>query len=320
MKQLVLSYSMMNAFFKCEMMGYWRYVKGYTKLSLNHAFIIGDVYHYGVGRLYDKDPIDRVMRLSKKKYDERAQKERDDGVISSADEQDIVENKIIVLGMIKGYAEYNKKDIAKMELIENETDASYPIGKTGALIRIRQDNILAYKKDWFGHELKTSKTVNARYVENSTFSFQTATYFHVYNAQFDLPRSKRPEGQKLASLLYDAVQKPGIRKKQKESERQFLTRLSQYYTASDASTKFYRDTFIPKVSEEHVYDTLYKAVDKITRIHKEEDPIMEYSDCAWCDYKVLCHEGGETKQNLVGFKNRYNKENRHGTTNKKNNR
>jgi hypothetical protein len=311
MKPLVLSYSQINTFSKCEMMGYWTYVKEYEKLSLNHNFIIGTEYHYGLGLIYEKKPIDIVLSKVKKHYDANVQEQRKAGVVSSNDEQDLIENKIIVLGMLKGYSEYNKKDIAKMKLIANESDASYLIPKTDAKIRIKLDNILAYKKDWFGHEIKTSKTVNAKYVENSQYSFQVAIYFHVYNAQFDLPRSKRPEGQKLSALLYDAVQKPGIRKKKGESERQFLTRLSQYYTASDASTKFYKDTFEPKISAEHVYDTLGKAVRKITRIFEGKEPMMEYSDCAWCDFKSLCHEGGETKQNLVQFKNRYkNKERR----------
>jgi hypothetical protein len=320
MKQLVLSYSQISTFSKCEMMGYWTYVKEYEKLALNHNFIIGTEYHYGIGRLYAKDNIEKVINLTKKHYDTNVQEQRNAGVVSSSDEQDLVENKIIVLGMLKGYSEYNKKDIAKMKLITNESDALYPIPKTDTLIRIKLDNILAYKKDWFGHEIKTSKTVNAKYVENTQYSFQVAIYFHVYNAQFDLPKSKRPEGQKLSALLYDAVQKPGIRRKKDENEKQFLTRLSQYYTASDASTKFYKDTFEPKISAKDVYDTLQQAVKKITRIFEGKEPMKEYSDCAWCQFLVLCHEGGETKQNLVGFKNRYNKENKHGITNKKNNR
>jgi hypothetical protein len=304
---ITLSYSMMSTFLKCEQMGYWRYVKEYEKKQLVVPFIVGDIYHQAISMLYAKEKVDSVIKKADKLYKDRVQQEREDGNVSSDNEQNLVENKVVVLGMIRGYAEHNKKDIVAMKQVANEHDKIYSIPKFDAQIRVKQDNIIEYKKNWFGHEMKTSKTVNANYVENSQYSFQTALYFHVHNTQYDLPKSKRPVGKKLSAILYDAIQKPSIRRKNGEDEKQFLNRLGKYYTASDASKYFYKETFVPKISAEHVYDTIHGCISKIEMIMKGGSyykPIKSYSDCAWCDFLSLCHNGGETKQNMVQYKKR----------------
>ena len=295
----------------CEGKWYWNYHKGWElrKAPVNHNFIIGGTYHEGVGMLYASKPMATIERSCSTIYDAKVQEAREQCDVQDKDELDFVRNKVAVKGMLRGYALRHKLDLKAMKQIRNEFEYVLDIPELqNAKIMIKVDNIIEYKKVWYVHEVKTAKTVDPKYVENKQYDFQTALYFHMYNSLFDgknKPRkglsgldSMRP----VKAILYDAVQKPQIRLKKNENERQFLKRLEVFYTGTDSVNKYFMEDYHPRLSYDKILKTVHDAVAKMRRIQESNEFVPSFTDCAWCDYQKLCHEGGETKANLAFYR------------------
>ena len=300
-----LSYTKWKSINDCQGIYFWKYVKGYETISFNIAFVIGDAYETGVTSLFNSNnSSEKSIKNAVNRFDERIKEDRKKLTLSIEDEQDIVNNRIVVQGMVRGYSEFHERDLKQFKLFSTQDEKIINIFED-VILTIKQDNILKYKKDHLNHEIKTVKSIDPKYVENKKFDVQTAMYFHAYNSLFDVPKSKRPAGQKLSEVLYDAVQKPSIRKTQKEDMKGFLKRLGDYYAGPEANQKFYMDRLVPKISWSTIKDSLAESVDTIKRISQTMKFSPSFSKCAFCDYSKLCHEGGETKENLVMFRNRF---------------
>lgn len=298
----------------CEGKWFWNYHKGWEprKAPVNHNFIIGGIYHEGTGLLYAGKSLATIDKHVNKLYDAKVQEVRETCDVQEKDEVDFVRNRIAVRGMIHGYARFHKEDMRQMKQVSNEFTYTVPYS-SDVHIMIKIDNIISYKTDWFIHELKTVKSIDPKYVENRQYDFQTALYFYLYNDLFNtknvpkysdkLLRKMKP----VKAILYDAVQKLQIRLKANETERQFLSRIEAAYTGADAVNKFYMEDFNTKLPFARIKVTISAAIEKMLRMQEDNTFVPSFASCAWCDYKVLCFEGGETRKNLTMFRKKEEK-------------
>ena len=299
MKNLILSYSMLDSLFDCEGIWYWKYIRELEKEQWKMEFLMGNMHHLSIYLLMSKDKdAEKKLMLA---FDKEVKDIRKNFSLSIEDEQNLVEAKVILKGMHYGYANRYKKDLKIEKHIENESDTIYPIpGLSNVSVRIKLDNIIEAGKKWYLHEAKTWRSLSPTIVDNIKNNFQIAFYFHVHNSQ------KHKKFKPFSGVMFDAIQKPTIRKKSGEAYRGYLKRLEEYYQGADSNNKFYKEVLGPndiKISSDKIFKSIDESVKRIREIQNGREPFLSFKKCSWCDYYKPCFEGA-TKQNLVGYKKR----------------
>jgi hypothetical protein len=264
------------------------------KKQWKQEFIIGNMHQYGIYRLMQGASVQQAEKDMLKMLDDHIKSLRKSFNISSKDEQKFVEIKSTLRGMIRGYAEHYKRDLKVEKHVGNEVDNTYDLCPT-AQIRIKLDNILKIKNKLYLHEGKAYKYINDDMVQNIKSNLQTATYFHVHNAN---ARST----EKFSGIIFDVIQKPSIKKKLTESYRGYLRRLEDYYKGADSVNKFFKEVFRePSISYDKWEHNIIGWVGRMRELIKGRDPILSFNECHWCDFREICYEG-ETKRNMVMYK------------------
>jgi hypothetical protein len=111
--------------------------------------------------------------------------------------------------------------------------------------------------------------------------------------------------------MYDVIRKPSIRQKKKgktaESKEMFLQRLQEWYKKPDDMSVFHIERFkTPGIKEEDVINTVVKVSDEMLRCKDKDDYYQDFDKCHSyygdvCPMYALCHEGGESKENLLSY-------------------
>lgn len=296
---LTLSYSRMKSMLECEGIYYWKYVRELEKIQWKTEFLMGDMHHLAVYRMMVKDK--NYEKTVLKAFDDRVKDLRKTFSISIEDEQGLIQNRHELIGMMRGYASKYEKDLKIEKHIMNESDNVYLIPKfSGGKIRIKIDNIVEVNKKWYLHEMKAWKSLKPDIINNTKNNFQTAVYFWIHNYQYKL--NKKHPGKPFSGIIFDALQKPSIRKTKGENYKQYLKRLEEYYDGPESKNKFYKEIFDePGIPEEKVVNTIIGCHNRMDELHKGRDPLLSFNKCAWCDFLGPCIEG-EKKHIMVNYR------------------
>ena len=232
--KLVISFSQISTIARCEGQYWYSYVRRLMKKQWKQEYVIGDMHQFGIYKLMQGFEVDYAEKRMLKLLDERVKYLRKSFMISSQDEQKFVEIRSTLKGMIRGYAEHYRRDLKIEKHVGNEVDNIYDLCPN-VKIRIKMDNIYKVKGKLYLHEGKAYKYINEDMVQNIRSNLQTATYFHVHNAN---ARSS----ERFAGITFDIIQKPSLRKKMGESYRGFLKRLENHYTSSKSTNMFFKET------------------------------------------------------------------------------
>lgn len=294
----------MVSLMSCEQEYYYKFIRNLEKKQFVKYFIEGNMFQYGIYKLMIGKSIKEAESLMLKKLQDHLKTLRKELSISTQDEQMFVEMKIVLTGMLRAYAIRYKKDLKIEKHIANESMEIISINNDVSL-GIQMDNILEVKKKWYLHEGKAWKYLNNSVVENVKNSFQIATYFYAHN---NSPKVKKP----FSGIIFDAVQKPSIRKGKNEQYKNYLKRLEAYYTGPDSNNKFLKELIDkPEIKYEDWLRTISRVATRAIALAKGKVPLKTFANCSWCDYYPLCFEG-EIKRNLIMYKTseyskRYNK-------------
>lgn len=300
-KELWLSCSAISDWNTCQRMYYWRRIRKLKKIILNIPFLTGRLVHHGIFALLSKakDPISEVTR--------EFNRERNHLISSlpldKKQEEEIVKQGAIVKGIIYGYARRYHKFIRDSRLISNEEPFHFR-EISGVVVVGKIDNVLEnHKKDWL-YELKTTKYLTAAYVQAINVNFQSSLYFHVRNTM--------KKGKKLAGVLFDVIRKPSIRQKKKESPKQFLARLEEWYNDSgDDEDKFHLERIHePVLSANQIFTNIEGRAKEIKLRKEKEDYLQDFGSCynrkynGKCEFFDLCHAQSNKEFDLAlkGFK------------------
>ncbi len=285
-----ISYSSIRAFLNCKRKYYWYYVKGLEIKYSNPNFIFGNVMHFGLHQIYSENSkfiIDTVKFLNSEKSKIK--------FIHPKDEEKLNKFEFQIRGMLFAYKEYYAKFIKKVIHVKNEFSLEYPID--GYLFKIKIDNILKYNNQLYIHEIKSVKTLSEEYINNIKNDLQTHIYFHINNLA--------NKEFKIKGILFDAIQKPGIRQKEKEDTNEFLQRLKDYYLQNKEF--FYMDKIEkPLLNKNRILNLVKAVITDMKHCVKENDYYPNETACYQffrCEFFDLCHIG-ENKETLFNFKRR----------------
>lgn len=292
---LHISVSSFKDFTTCRRLYYYKRIKKYERLVFSIPFFVGRIVHVGMENLLKgkKNAIELMVEYFRKEK----KIINDSFVLDEKKLDELNQQEHITKGMLIAYSKKYEKMLRDVKVLGNEVEGSLQFDDNVTFV-IKMDNIIKIRGKKVLHELKTSKYITPDYVKMIQTDVQTAAYFHFHNMIFE----KEP----VHEIMYDIIRKPSIRQKKNESYQAFLVRLQEWYEKPDGDESvFHIERFkAPKISESDLVNTVQKVSDDMLGCKSKEDYYQDFDKCAsyygdLCPYYELCHEGGETKENMV---------------------
>jgi hypothetical protein len=292
---LHMSVSSVQDWMTCKRLYYYKRIKKYEKNVYNLPFIVGRVVHEGLAAVMakKKDAIE-IMKAVYKKEKVAAQKQF---VLTPEQLSELDKQEFITKGMLLAYQAKYSKMIRDMQLMGSEVEGAIRLSDDATFV-IKLDNIVKIRQRKILHELKTTKAITPDYVKRIQTDLQTAAYFHLHNIIF--------EDEKIEEVMYDVIRKPSIKQKKKETLPEYMGRLAEWYKKpDDMGGVFHIERFkSPGITKDAVVNTIVKVSDEMLRCKQKEDYYQDFDKCHSyfgdvCPMYVLCHQGGETKENLL---------------------
>lgn len=294
---LHVSVSSLQDFMTCRRLYYYKRIKKYEKIAYNLPFIVGRVVQEGLAAVLakKKNAIEIMGGVYKR---ERALAMKSFTLLPEELEK-LDMQEFITKGMLLAYQTKYSKMINDMSLLGSEVEGALQFSDEVIFV-IKMDNIVKVRAKKILHELKTSKTITPDYVKRIRTDIQSGIYYYFHNIIW-------PD-EKIEEVMYDVIRKPSIKQKKKESKEAFLIRLQQWYQKpDDASGAFHIERFkTPGISEEAIINTVDKVSQEMLRSKTKEDYYQDFEKCHSyygdvCPMYALCHEGGESKENLLQY-------------------
>lgn len=301
---LHLSVSSVQDWMTCKRLYYFKRIKKYEKTAYNLPFIVGRVVHEGLAALMNKskDPKTgkpNVLAKMKEVFVKERLMAQKQYVLSPEQLAELDRQEFVTRGMLTAYATKYSKMIRDMELMGSEVEGALQISDNATIV-IKMDNIAKIRAKKVLHELKTTKAITPDYIKRIQTDLQTATYFHVHNIVF--------EDEKIDEIMYDVIRKPSIKQKKKETIPEYMNRLAEWYKKpDDYGGVFHIERFkTPGISESDTLNTMTKVSEEMLRCKEKDDYYQDFDKCHSyfgdvCPMYALCHEGGETKENLLQY-------------------
>ncbi len=292
-KDLYLSYSSIACFMDCRRKFYFYYERKLERIQHAPYYLTGNMVELGVSLLFAKD--NEYKKKVLKAYNKAKQELRSSMSLTIQQEQELNEQEQIIFGMLEAYKHVHAKELKTM----THKQAQYKdyIKVNNLYVCVKIDNLLKKKNQLLLHELKTTRTLTPDYIRNIKNDLQTAIYFHVYN----LKNTKKP----IDTILYDVIQKPSIRQKQKESKSEYLNRLKEWYSGEDNNNKYYMETIAkPLIDKDRLFNIITKVGDDLLSCKTLDDFYPNERFCyvyRRCEYYEICHEG-EKKELMINFR------------------
>jgi len=302
-KPLFISYSSMNSFRKCPRFYYWKHIRRLEKRAFKLPFIVGRIMHHGIQTLLSKPQV--AEKEIRKKYKEEAQTARKEFALSPLQEDDLAAQEFSTIGMFEAYQRQYRKFLEDTKHVHTELALKYEL-KKNVIIVGKIDNILLNQRRRWIWELKNLKSLDMDRINSIKTDPQTGLYYEVHN------RLAKP-ADRLDGILYQIIRKPSIRQKQKESRREFLVRLQEWYASTESGMKFHLErTKGSFISGKAVLNTAEKVADQILSCHDKDDYYQDFSRCIseWdqCAYYGVCHRDEKQEIKLLTIRKKYSVE------------
>jgi len=247
--------------------------------------------HHGIQTLLS-DPQKAEKEIAKK-YKDEAQTARKEFSLSPYEEDDLAAQEYSTIGMLQAYRRKYSKFLADTEHVRTEHPIKYELNKQVVVVG-QIDNVLLNRSLRWIWELKNLKSLDMDRVNSIKTDPQTGLYYKLYNLT-----AKKAD--RLDGILYQIVRKPSIRRKQKESRREFLVRLQEWYSSEDSGgLKFHLERIKGSfISGDAVLNTIDKVTQQMLNCKTKEDYFQDFGKCVseWdkCAYYGLCH-GNEAEE------------------------
>jgi len=214
------------------------------------------------------------------------------------DEKALNESLYVSQGMVEAYRVRYGKFLAEAKVLKHEAPFHYT-GIGGVVIVGKLDNIILSRKKEYVHELKTTASLTPSSIRSIKTKMQPAMYKY-------LTRRIKGFGHKIVGVLYDIIRKPGIRPTQKETYREYLLRLRDWYVDGSENKFHLERTHTLEITEDALMNTVIGITDQMKRNRMEQDAY--YQNFQWCcpdrgiqcDMYELCHgDGGEDNPEIL---------------------
>jgi len=293
-KQLFVSFSSMGGFRKCPRMYYWKHIRRLEKRKFKLPFIVGRIMHTGLQTLLSHP--EKAEKTIKKKYLEEAQTARKEFLLSTFEEEDLAAQQFSTIGMLAAFRSQYAKFLEGTKHLATEYVLKYELNKRVVVVG-KIDNILENQRKKWIWELKNLKSLDMDRIKAIKTDPQTALYYEVHN------RTVKAR-ERLDGIIYQIVRKPSIRQKQKESKREFMERLKDWYQSGEGGMKFHLERIKGSfVSGAAVINTVEKVSQQMLDCETKDDYFQDFSKCVsdWdlCSYYGVCH--GEDEKKEIGL-------------------
>lgn len=275
-----LTNSSRSCFLNCRKKFYWTYIRRLTPIKPSVPLLVGSLFHNGLELFYKN-------KLNIDDYREEVQKALDAQMINiKTDEESsrLWQQEAIVMGMLIGYVKrYKKQDKEKWNIIAPETEFSFKIPESRLLFSGKRDLLVSTKnKETVLVEHKTTSKLDASYLSKLPLDNQILCYaYSVLVETKKLPKN----------IVYNVVQKIGIKQKQNETLQQYYDRVVDEYT-NNIQTLFFRELIpVNKSDVMSAADELHKFAREIERAIDEGFFYMNTTQCTMygmCPYMPLC--------------------------------
>lgn len=296
LKPLFVSYSSMGGFRKCPRYYYWKYIRRLEKATFKLPFIVGRIMHHGIQVLFER-PDDAIEEIKKKFNEEAKEARKKFPEMSTFEEEDLAAQAYLTTGMLASFRLYFRKFLGATKHIATEKPLKYQLNKRVVVVG-KIDNIIENQRLKWIYELKNLKSLDMDRVKAIKTDPQSALYLEVHNRQ-------EPKKNRLDGIIYKIIRKPSIRKKKKESKREFMSRLGSWYQDQSDGLKFHLERIKGSfINGDAVINTVDKVSQQILDAGREKEAyFQDFSYCIhdWgkCAYYDLCH--GDEQKNLPLF-------------------
>jgi hypothetical protein len=218
-------------------------------------------------------------------------------VLSPEQLAELDRQEFVTKGMLLAYQAKYSKMIRDMELMGSEVEGAIQLSDSATFV-IKLDNIVKIRGKKVLHELKTTKYITPDYVKRIKTNMQIGVYYYFHNMIWE----KDP----IKEIVYDVIRKPSIKQKKKETLPEYMTRLGEWYKKPDdyGGVFHIERSKSPGISENDIVNTVVKVSEEMLRSKVKEDYFQDFEKCLSyfgdiCPMYDLCHNGGESKENLL---------------------
>lgn len=298
---MYVSHSSVQDYMTCPRLYFYKRIRKLELIVFNIKFFIGTIVHVGIGGLLSK--VKEPLKLMHLEYERKRKEDTKKFGLSVEQLNELNEIDVVSKGMVSSYESRYGAFLKAFTPLHNEEKLEYTLNENITVVTVL-DNVIVKtknKENWL-HEFKTSKYITLDYILSVQADMQTAIGFHLWN----ILRPKTP----LKGIVYDIVRKPSIRQKKTETKEQYLERLGEWYNGPNDTAVFHMEQKKqPLITVDALMNTLTKVTDNMTRSKHKEDYYQDFRQCHsyygdHCPFYALCHEGGETKENLLQFRTR----------------
>jgi hypothetical protein len=273
--KVTLTYSSMQAFLTCPKKYFWRYVEELEPVEKPEALLLGSAVHRWLEYFYSQVPADRNAFLNE--------------VVSP-------KARGILQGIMENYGRIYSDDFDKFEVLSVERLLSGKIinpetskasanfqfgGRLDTLVRLQAQVDLIPAGSLAIIETKTASRVDELFWNRMAMDPQVALYAHFLQDEL---------GDEIAGIIYNVIQKPGLRQGKNESEDAFENRVREKMADPEL---YHRKTISVKdLNAEEVLSDLWNVKNFINLARENGAFPKSNSSCTMfntaCDYLPLC--------------------------------
>lgn len=277
-----LTNSARSTFLNCRKKFYWQYIKRLSPIKPAMPLLVGGLVHDGLERFYSKEglDLDEYQLIVQQKLNEQLA-----FVSKDEDASKLMQQEALVMGILNGYVKrYSKQDKTNWVIKAPETEFCFDIpgstlknaGKRDLLVNSKKDKSLILV------EHKTTARLDPGYLAKLPLDNQILGY--AYSCLVD-------EGELPKHIVYNVMQKLGIRLKQNETLQQFYDRMKMEYEYN-LESMFYREIVpINKKQVMQYIEELSMMAQEISRCIETGFFYMNTTQCTQygtCPYMPLC--------------------------------
>lgn len=280
------SHSELVTFINCPRKYAYAYIDKLELRKVYFPFILGTCMHLAITSLYRSAEVEEAVEtVISYLHNVRAECSKE-MFIQEKDEIEFTRTETILGAVIPKYYDVYRKEIDKFELLHADEIIESKLFR-GVVISGHPDMILRRKSNnkIYIYEIKTASNISKEMIDRYFYDFQTNLYILLVNPKYNI-----------AGVYFDAVKKPGIKLKQAETERLFLSRLHNYYVENPEDDLFYRDSY--KKNEVQLNETIKTVkyivynLNKLKGKQSQDYPMNRlrcYDFFSTCEYALLCN-------------------------------
>jgi hypothetical protein len=296
LRSVGITQSLLMEYKKCKRKFLYK-LNRWSSLKEYYTTSFGSLFHHLLDKRYSGKKT-----ITSKLINDYEKKNRNDLV--GINQQDWENEKAIAEIILKIYQKVYKKDFTTKKFIDVEREIYFPFPTAAGIfiMRMKIDGRFVDKGENFNLENKTASRINeVNLMKRLSYDFQNL--FYLYGSNFHYKENTY-------KILYNIIRKPQIRKRQKETLKDFMSRLKKdvldrpnfYFMRYEIPYKE-DDLFQFRMELQHTLENLQMDIDSAIEYKAADEVFYKCESCCEfpfpCKYIDACSSG-----TMAGYKQR----------------